>query len=131
MYLTGIEDRMQKLCLAFEIFVFFGGHKGMSSSRSTLPPKKSKISNVRQDFCIRSSIPVRYILVLPENAQNNRIALYSSKYSGGTSQNTLKVAERLTFTLRASNINPKIIFLEKCNRTWVVSTPHEVHSTLS
>ena len=25
MYLTGIEDRMQKYCLKFEIFDFFGG----------------------------------------------------------------------------------------------------------
>ena len=64
--------------------------------------KKSKISNLRQYFRIRSSIPVRYILVLPENEQNNRRARNSSKVQAPSAQNPLRMAERRTFTLRAS-----------------------------
>ena len=99
----------------FEVFDFFGAGvglewgfpfvrtKGNPHSKPTSAPKKSKISNVKQNFYIRSSIPVRYVLVLPENAQNNRITLYSSKRHGVTSKNTCILLERPTFTLRPSH----------------------------
>ena len=64
-----------------------------------------KIENLEREtsFFFWSSIPVRYILVLAKKPKTGGITLYSSKIPRGTSQNPLKVAQQLTFTMWPSN----------------------------
>ena len=71
--------------------------------------KKSKISKMRWNFFIRSSIPIRYILNLSKKPKTEGISLYSSRLQALSAQTPLKVAERPTFTLRASYNNSIII----------------------
>ena len=114
--------RNNELCVNFKIMDFV--RQNLSSSPlQTADPHRLRKNRKSRTWNKIFTFGLRYVLVLPENAQTNRITLYSSKRPGVTFKNPWILPERPTFTMMPSYTQNRIYTLFRLKTAYT----HRIH----